>query len=112
LRDNRFSIDGRDYEVSPNMTGVRLNYHGSGWQLPWQVVTATADFVELMLEDTSIDGAHQFKAVQPFSLEPDGLCVETELTNWGGLPMPFSFGQHPWFMRHDQALVRFDATGL
>ena len=34
VRENGFVIDGRRYEVAPNMPGARLNYHGSAWQRP------------------------------------------------------------------------------
>ena len=34
IRDNRFTFEGR-HEVTANMTGTQLNFHGSGWQSPW-----------------------------------------------------------------------------
>ena len=35
IRDNRFTFEGRRREVTANMAGTRLNFHGSGWQSPW-----------------------------------------------------------------------------
>jgi galactose mutarotase-like enzyme len=38
IRDNRFTFEGR-HEVTANMAGTRLNFHGSGWQSPWRVAS-------------------------------------------------------------------------
>ena len=35
IRDNRLTFEGRRHEVTANMAGTRLNFHGSGWQSPW-----------------------------------------------------------------------------
>jgi aldose 1-epimerase len=111
IRDNSFVFDGRRYDVSPNMAGARLNYHGSGWQLPWTVSQSGPDFAELLLEDAAVDAAFRFSASQRFQLEPTGLRVETSVTNRAGHAMPFSFGQHPWFPTHGRVLTKFEATG-
>ena len=112
IRDNRFTMEGRTYEVQPNMAGTRLNYHGSGWQSGWAVSEHGEDFAELVLDDASIDSVWRYSALQRFVLTGDGLSVYTQVTNLGEQAMPFSFGQHPWFPRHGQALVRFGAKGL
>lgn len=112
IRDNAFTFDDRPFAVGPNMVGVRLNYHGSGWQLPWQVATAGPDRAELVLDDVVVDAAYRYAAAQRFRLTADALHVETEVTNRADIPMPFSFGQHPWFLQHGGAEVSFAATGL
>ena len=111
IRDNSFAFDGKRYAVRPNLAGARLNYHGSGWQLPWAVGQAGPDFAELLLEDAVVDAAYRFSARQRFQLDPTGLSVETAVTNLADHAMPFSFGQHPWFPTHGRVLTRFDATG-
>jgi aldose 1-epimerase len=112
IRDNRFGLDGQTYEVRPNMAGARLNYHGSGWQLPWAVSEHGGDFAELALDNASVDGVWRYGATQRFGLTGDALSVHTQVTNQGERAMPFSFGHHPWFPRHGQALVRFAASGI
>lgn len=112
IRDNRFGFAGQAYQVQPNMPNTRLNYHGSGWQLPWEVIEQGGDFAELGLNDASVDGIWRYRATQRFSLTADALSVHTQVTNCGQRAMPFSFGQHPWFLTHGLALLRFAAQGL
>jgi len=112
IRDNRFMFNGRRYDVAPNMAGVRLNFHGSGWQLPWHVASADGDGAELVLSDGRVGDVYHYTATQRFRLDPVTLTIETTLTNRADRPMPFGFGQHPWFPQHGGALVRFDASHL
>jgi aldose 1-epimerase len=111
IRDNRFEFAGKTYEVKPNMAGVRLNYHGPGWQLPWQVASQGPAAAELGLSDVEVAPGYRFSARQEFQLDAAGLHVTITVTNRSADPMPFSFGQHPWFVRHDRALFRFLAAG-
>lgn len=110
IRDNRFGFAGRDYAVKPNMAGARLNYHGSGWQSPWSVARADERSAELLLTAGRVDDVYAFEGRQVFTLDADGLTVETEVTNRGERTMPFSFGQHPWFPTRGRVLTRFTAT--
>ncbi|MCR8726381.1 aldose 1-epimerase [Frigidibacter sp. ROC022] len=109
IRDNRFSFGGRDWQVAPNMDGARLNFHGSGWRLPWQVAETGAARAVLTLD--ADDGIWRYHAAQSFALQDDGLIAALTVTNRGTAPMPFGFGLHPWFPRHGPASVAFDATG-
>jgi len=112
IRDNRFAFDGRDWIVKPNMADARLNFHASGWRSAWRVASADAESAELVLDDGRVDDVYRYDAIQRFRLEPDGIAVETRIVNRGGVRMPFTFGQHPWFPIHAGALVRFAATSL
>lgn len=111
IRENRFELDGRAYTLQPNMDGVELNFHGSGWQLGWDLTDAGGNFAELTLETGDRDPVYRYTAVQRFALSPEALEVALSVTNNADQPMPFSFGLHPWFMRHGDGMVRFDATG-
>ena len=112
IRDNRFTFEGRHYEVTSNMAGARLNFHGSGWQSPWRVGYVSETAAVLALDEGRADEAYRFSAVQRFGIDRAGLTVETMLTNRADRRMPFSFGQHPWFPTHGGALMRFAATGM
>ncbi len=112
IRDNRFVFDGRVCLVRPNMSGVRLNFHGSGWRSAWRVASSDAQSADLILEDGRVDDIYRYAASQRFRVEPDGFSVETELVNLGSVRMPFTFGQHPWFPTHSGAHVRFAASSL
>ncbi|WP_157966369.1 aldose 1-epimerase [Oceanibium sediminis] len=112
LRENRFKVDGQAYEVAPNMGDARLNFHGSGWTLPWQVeAQGDADAV-LTLYSGKADPVFAYRARQRFALYPDRLEVTLSVENTGERRMPFSLGLHPWFPRHGNALVRFAAKGV
>lgn len=110
IRDNRFRFAGRDWQVAPNMPGVRLNFHGSGWRLPWRVAAAGEATATLVLE--AADGVWHYAAAQDFVLRPDGLEVTLSVTNRGAAAMPFGIGLHPWFPRHGDARVAFAAERL
>jgi aldose 1-epimerase len=110
IRDNRFTFAGRDWQVEPNMPGVRLNFHGSAWRLPWQIAMEDEDAAVMVLE--ADDGIWRYHARQDFALGDDGLEVTLSVTNRGAAAMPFGFGLHPWFPRHGRAIVRFEAEGL
>lgn len=110
LRENRFSFGGRDWQVAPNMADARLNFHGSGWQLPWTVVSSGVDTALLALE--ADDGIWRYRGEQQFALGEDTLTVHLRIINLGETAMPFSFGLHPWFPRHGKADVSFAADTL
>jgi len=111
IRDNRFGFGGREYRVSPNMAGVELNFHGSGWLSEWSVAARTPTTVDLVLEEGRIDGAYRYRATQRFELDGEGLSVWLAVENLGADAMPFTFGLHPWFPRHGTARVRFHSDG-
>lgn len=110
IRDNRFRFAGRDWRVEPNMPGVRLNFHGSGWRRPWRVAAANGAAATLALE--ADDGIWTYAAEQRFALDPRGLEVTLSVTNRGRSAMPFGIGLHPWFPRHGEARVQFAARRL
>ena len=112
IRDNRFTFEGRSYEVASNMAGTRLNFHGSGWQSSWRVASVNETVAILALDEGRVGEAYRYSAVQRFGIDRAGLTVKTALTNRAERRMPFSFGQHPWFPTHGGALIRFAATGM
>lgn len=109
LRDNGFELDGRRYQVAPNMEGARLNYHGSGWLRPWRAAAADAVSCRLVLEAAEEAPGYLFAAEQRFALSSGGLELELSVTNRSPRRMPFGFGLHPWFPRHSLARATFSA---
>ena len=112
IRDNRFAFEGRMHQVSPNMAGSRLNFHGSGWRSAWRIKAVDSESAEIVLEEGRVDAVYRYAAAQRFRLDVGGITVETGLVNRGDRRMPFSFGQHPWFPVHDGALVRFASSSM
>ena len=109
IEDNRFAFAGRDYRVEPNLSGYKFNFHGRGWLSKWTVSGKSDDRVTLSLVDEEAGQPHQYSATQEFVLASGRLAVTTAITNTGPLPMPFGFGQHPWFPRHSDTTVCFRA---
>ena len=107
IRDNTFALDGKNYSVTPNIEGNRLNFHGSGWLHPWIVQEHCPNHAVLTLECS--DGPYSFTATQEFHLSDKALKVATSLTNNASNRMPFGMGQHPWFPRHGEVRVRFQS---
>lgn len=112
VRDNRFRFAGNSHILPANMPGVRLNFHGSGWQSPWRLVSRAPASATIELVDGRVESVYRYSATQRFELGADGLTIETAIANRGDQPLPFGFGQHPWFPTHGGALVRFDAQAL
>ena len=109
IEGNAFDFDGRTYRVAPNLPGYRFNFHGRGWRLPWTVSAVGPDHATLTLEDDISGEPHRYRAVQHFVIADGRLTVTTTVTNIGDRRMPFGFGQHPWFPRRPETLVRFAA---
>lgn len=107
IRDNRFTLDGMEYTVSPNMTEGCLNFHGTGWMHPWTVQEHSLRQIILKLECS--ESPYAYTATQKFHLSDTSLKVTMSLTNTAAARMPFCMGQHPWFPRHGDAQVRFEA---
>ena len=109
IEDNVFEFDARQYRVEPNLPGYKFNFHGRGWRLPWTVAETGSNRATLQLLDDVADQPHRYLAVQQFVIEEEGMIVTTTVTNVGERRMPFGFGQHPWFPRRSQTLVKFEA---
>jgi aldose 1-epimerase len=107
IRDNQFTFDGRKYKVAPNMKGVRLNFHGSGWQQPWTVTNSKGGTLAISLENGTVGSAFHFSATQKFQLHAGGLNVRIGVENRSDRTMPFSLGLHPWFPKHSGVEIRF-----
>ena len=109
IEDNHFTFDGRDYRVEPNLPGYKFNFHGRGWLSGWTHSSDGPGNATLSLVDEEEGQPHHYRATLVFDLTPNALVVTTSVTNTGVLPMPFGFGQHPWFPRDSETTVSFKA---
>jgi aldose 1-epimerase len=109
IRDNRCMFNGRRYDVAPNMAGVRLNFHGSGWQLPWHVASADGDRAEFVLSDGRVGDVYHYTATQRFRLDPVTLSTGAP---WCALTRPtFDLWVGDWEGRAERlTLVPFEAS--
>lgn len=112
IEGNAFTFRGARYEFAPNFPPMRDATHGSGWISAWQAVATSLSRAVIELRDDEDGAPYRFLARQMFVLAPDGLAVTVEVTNLGPAAMPFGFGLHPWFIRTDEATLRFSARSV
>lgn len=110
IAGNRFTYEGRTYEVQPNNGTERFNVHGSGWKSAWTAETLSSSSATLSLDRAAAGDPYAYRAVQRINLADDGLTLATTIENRGAVRMPFGFGHHPWFDRDADVELRFRAT--
>jgi len=109
IAGNAFTFEGRTYRFEANHPPERFNVHGTGWHMPWRVEAVTESEAVLGLACLRPDEPYSYRATQRFRLMADRLEVTTAITNRGERPMPFGFGQHPWFERNPDTILQFHA---
>lgn len=98
LRNRKFVLDRRTYELPANVPGADRVAHGFGWRAVWWIVRQTAVSVTIRHEHTQQEGwPWPYAADQHISLGPNGLTIELCVTNHGASPMPAGLGLHPYF---------------
>jgi aldose 1-epimerase len=113
----RFAFDGTEHELSRNFGDHPHSIHGNAWQRPWHVEEQSGAGCRLAYRhDPSGDGADgwpfAYRAVQAIHLDPAGATITLELTNADERAMPSGFGLHPFFPRHPDSALRFEAGGV
>lgn len=104
----RFTWRGVSHELPALLNGQAI--HGAGWQEPWRVADLDARSLSLVLDH--IPGPlwpFAFRAEQCFTVSPEGLTVELEITNTDMQPTPAAFGLHPYFPRNTDTTLQFAA---
>ena len=97
VKDGRFTFEGREYHLEPNLPGHPHPLHGHGWRCEWKVLEQTEDSVVLAYSRSASDFPSQQSATQRFRLLPGALQVDLELRNTGNEAMPAGIGLHPFF---------------
>jgi galactose mutarotase-like enzyme len=86
-----------------------LQQHGFARNASWQVATTSAASAMLVLEssrETLANYPWSFESRLTYSVMPDALRIEFQVTNSGQEAMPFAFGLHPYFAVRDKAAAR------
>ncbi len=86
--------------------------HGVGWQRPWAVLEADAQFAMLAFEhrpDASWPFA--FDCSQTLKLSETALELTLSITNQSATPAPAGLGWHPYFVKRAGGHIAFNATG-
>jgi aldose 1-epimerase len=109
IANNQFTFGGRTYHFASNNPPERFNVHGNGWHSQWSAHDVGHDGATLRLISVTDGAPYRYGASQRFQLSPEALTVTMAIENRGPLPMPFGFGEHPWFIRDPDATVVFNA---
>ena len=87
---------GIDADLPPNNTD-RSPIHGLAAAIPWRVVDAGEDRVDLSVDVRG--GPYDVRGSLSYDLEPGILHLRLAVTNLGAAVVPAGIGIHPWFRR-------------
>lgn len=102
----QYEVAGRGVTLSPHSLALRyddngLPMHGMMWpHLAWSVVETSTDRLTASLDWSHPKGLVVFpypcRLTMTASVEPTSLTIETELAPTSDIPVPVSFGFHPY----------------
>lgn len=107
----RFSFNGRDIVLPPDLPGEAHAIHGQGWMRPWAVAEVGADHTTLRLVHSAGAWPWAYEALQVFHLTDRGLIHTLGVTNLDNRPMPVGLGLHPYFPRSSDTRLQAAVTG-
>ena len=86
--------------------------HGVGWQRPWTVLEASAQFALLSYEHKPDEAwPFAFDTSQAFRLSANALELTLSITNQSAVAAPVGLGWHPYFVKRPRSHIAFEATG-
>lgn len=108
----RLKWAGTSHPLVQNNAAEPHAIHGVGWQRPWEVLEADAQFALLSYEHKP-DAAwpFAFDTSQAFRLNDDALEVTLSITNQSSQAAPVGLGWHPYFVKRADSHLRFAASG-
>lgn len=112
IRDGRFRFGGKTHQLRLNFGDHPHSVHGVGWQSVWTFEEAGESAVALFLDYRKGDWPYPFQARQVFTLEGADLCHELSIANAGDEEMPVGLGMHPFFPRHEGAVLCADVGAV
>ncbi len=104
IPNGRFCFEGRDIRLTPNFPPEPHAIHGDCWQGKWTVADKEADRLTLTRDHDGTSWPWRYRAMQDFTLLPDGLNLGMSVTNLDNDPMPAGLGWHPFFPTPDAVL--------
>lgn len=105
LADGRYSFDGASYRVALSEPERANAIHGLLRWRNWSAVERASDRVVMGIRLHPMTGwPFPLEVSVAYSLDDDGLTVETRARNAGAVPCPFGSGQHPYLSPGDGVL--------
>lgn len=97
VRDGRFSFQGRDIRLSPNLPGQKHPLHGQGWRGVWTVVDAGEHFAELAFDHAAGEWPWTYEARFAVVLTGQAMEISVACRNLSDQTMPCGLGLHPYY---------------
>lgn len=104
-----FDFGGQEHPIPANLPGEPYAIHGDAFQKAW-TVTAQGESDATMTLRGGI-GPFRYDARVTYGLQEGALSVWLEVVNRAEIALPYGGGFHPWFPRHDETLLQFQAAG-
>ncbi len=103
---------GTSHPLVQNNAAEPHAIHGVGWQRPWEVLEADAQFALLSYEHKpDASWPFGFDTSQAFRLHDDELELTLSITNQSPQAAPVGLGWHPYFVKRPGSHLRFAASG-
>lgn len=99
IADGLFGFQGKVYRLEPNFPPEPHAIHGQGWQLPWTVLKANSNRIELGLSHRVPETPLAYDARLTIAVQGSALAITLDLACRGDEPMPAGLGLHPYFVR-------------
>ena len=111
IPNGRFSLDGRDIKLQPNLLDLPDFFHGQGWRSSWKLAAHEASKMTIQLEHERGEWPWRYRATQSFDLRPDGCRFELAVENLDTERMPAGLGFHPYYPRTDKTRMKSQYKG-
>lgn len=112
IPNGRFTFQGRDIVLPPNLAGHPHTLHGQGWRAAWTVEKAEGGEAVLSYHHAPGDWPWAYRSEQRLALSETGLRIELVVTNTGDAAMPAGLGFHPYFPRREGEALKAANDGV
>lgn len=117
IENGRFCCGSAHYQLPRNFGEHPHSIHGLGWQREWEIIERSGSACRLRLthDPKQPAGDHwpfAFEAEQSIRLDGHGVSLSLKLRNESEHHMPAGLGWHPYFPRHRDIELAFEATSV
>jgi aldose 1-epimerase len=111
IRDGYFAFEGQSVRLTPTESATASAIHGHGNRRAWTVAGVAGQSVRLTYDQVAGDEGWPFpyQAEQLIHLSDEGLSMTLACTNTGHERMPVGLGLHPYFPKHGDVGMWFQA---
>ena len=107
----RFRWKGHDHTTAPNFDASPHSLHGVGWRRAWRIESSGAMELVLALDHApDEDWPFAFEVRQWFTLTPQSLRMQLDVTNRAPVEQPIGLGWHPYFPRRQRSRLHIECS--